>query len=197
MAASEIASAEAFWLLSSGIAAEHAALLFEAIAANHAAEAQSIDIEVVSSGPDSVGMIRDTGYRSCAARTIRRSRTAGSDRRFRGTSKRRDTFAVLAERMRARPELSVRLCLNVRPRSLNEVDGSHAGLHAKCVVVDGENAFIGSANFTEAARLRNNRAGTPAPVAVEGGNGASRLFICAGSRRVIWEVWGTVASRRR
>lgn len=41
------------------------------------------------------------------------------------------------------------------PRSLNESDGSRASLHAKCVVVDGEKAFIGSANFTEAAQLRN------------------------------------------
>jgi phosphatidylserine/phosphatidylglycerophosphate/cardiolipin synthase-like enzyme len=41
------------------------------------------------------------------------------------------------------------------PRSLNEDDGSRASLHAKCVVIDGEKAFIGSANFTEAAQMRN------------------------------------------
>src|ERR1700687_1318000 len=39
--------------------------------------------------------------------------------------------------------------------SLNERDATRASLHAKCVVVDSEKAFIGSANFTEAAQLRN------------------------------------------
>jgi len=43
------------------MAAEHAALLFEAIAADSAAEARSADIEVVSSGPDVAGATRDTG----------------------------------------------------------------------------------------------------------------------------------------
>lgn len=41
------------------------------------------------------------------------------------------------------------------PRSLAEGDGHRASLHAKCVVVDGERSYIGSANFTEAAQLRN------------------------------------------
>ncbi len=41
------------------------------------------------------------------------------------------------------------------PRSLSNSDGSRASLHAKCVVVDGERVHIGSANFTEAAQLRN------------------------------------------
>jgi phosphatidylserine/phosphatidylglycerophosphate/cardiolipin synthase-like enzyme len=41
------------------------------------------------------------------------------------------------------------------PRSLVEVDALRASLHAKCVVVDGERVYIGSANFTEAAQLRN------------------------------------------
>jgi phosphatidylserine/phosphatidylglycerophosphate/cardiolipin synthase-like enzyme len=40
------------------------------------------------------------------------------------------------------------------PRSLDEV-GARASLHAKCVVVDGTRVFIGSANLTEAAQLRN------------------------------------------
>jgi len=41
------------------------------------------------------------------------------------------------------------------PRSLAGGDGPRASLHAKCVVVDGAKAFIGSANLTEAAQLRN------------------------------------------
>jgi phosphatidylserine/phosphatidylglycerophosphate/cardiolipin synthase-like enzyme len=35
----------------------------------------------------------------------------------------------------------------------------HASLHAKCIVVDGQKAFVTSANFTEAAQLRNIEAG--------------------------------------
>jgi len=45
------------------------------------------------------------------------------------------------------------------PRSLMESDVPRASLHAKCVVVDGEKAFIGSANLTEAAQLRNIEVG--------------------------------------
>jgi phosphatidylserine/phosphatidylglycerophosphate/cardiolipin synthase-like enzyme len=45
------------------------------------------------------------------------------------------------------------------PRSMTEGDGPRASLHAKCVVVDGERAFVGSANFTEAAQLRNIEVG--------------------------------------
>ncbi len=41
------------------------------------------------------------------------------------------------------------------PRSLIEGETGRANLHAKCVVADGTRAFIGSANFTEAAQLRN------------------------------------------
>ena len=41
------------------------------------------------------------------------------------------------------------------PRGLASGQTSHASLHAKCVVVDGVKAFIGSANLTEAAQLRN------------------------------------------
>jgi phosphatidylserine/phosphatidylglycerophosphate/cardiolipin synthase-like enzyme len=41
------------------------------------------------------------------------------------------------------------------PRSLIDGDGLRASLHAESVVVDGAKAFIGSANFTEAAQFRN------------------------------------------
>ena len=41
------------------------------------------------------------------------------------------------------------------PRSLAEGESLRASLHAKCVVVGGVKAFIGSANLTEAAQLRN------------------------------------------
>jgi phosphatidylserine/phosphatidylglycerophosphate/cardiolipin synthase-like enzyme len=41
------------------------------------------------------------------------------------------------------------------PRALATADGPRASLHAKCVVVDGRTAFVGSANLTEAAQARN------------------------------------------
>lgn len=41
------------------------------------------------------------------------------------------------------------------PRALAAGNGPRASLHAKCVVVDGRAAFVGSANFTEAAQARN------------------------------------------
>jgi phosphatidylserine/phosphatidylglycerophosphate/cardiolipin synthase-like enzyme len=45
------------------------------------------------------------------------------------------------------------------PRSLGEGDPLRASLHAKCVVVDGERTYVGSANFTAAAQLRNIEVG--------------------------------------
>jgi phosphatidylserine/phosphatidylglycerophosphate/cardiolipin synthase-like enzyme len=45
------------------------------------------------------------------------------------------------------------------PRSLDLAQGERACLHAKCVVVDGEKVFVSSANFTEAAQLRNIEVG--------------------------------------
>jgi phosphatidylserine/phosphatidylglycerophosphate/cardiolipin synthase-like enzyme len=45
------------------------------------------------------------------------------------------------------------------PRSLLADPAERASLHAKCVIVDEERAFITSANFTEAAQERNIEAG--------------------------------------
>ena len=41
------------------------------------------------------------------------------------------------------------------PRSLNPTPTTVSALHAKCVVVDGRQALVTSANFTEAAQTRN------------------------------------------
>ena len=41
------------------------------------------------------------------------------------------------------------------PRSLATVGPAHSALHAKCVVIDGREALVTSANFTEAAQERN------------------------------------------
>jgi len=45
------------------------------------------------------------------------------------------------------------------PRALSSAGAVRASLHAKCLVVDGEVAFLGSANFTEAAQQRNIECG--------------------------------------
>jgi phosphatidylserine/phosphatidylglycerophosphate/cardiolipin synthase-like enzyme len=41
------------------------------------------------------------------------------------------------------------------PRALSSDRVKRAALHAKCVVVDGQEVFVSSANFTEAAQERN------------------------------------------
>jgi len=45
------------------------------------------------------------------------------------------------------------------PRSLDPDPSRRASLHAKCVVADSERSFVSSANFTEAAQLRNIEVG--------------------------------------
>ncbi len=45
------------------------------------------------------------------------------------------------------------------PRSLEIEPAKRASLHAKCIVVDRELAFVSSANFTEAAHTKNIEAG--------------------------------------
>jgi phosphatidylserine/phosphatidylglycerophosphate/cardiolipin synthase-like enzyme len=104
-------------------------------------------------------------------------------------------FKELAERMDQRPELEVRMFLDIRrpphdhsspselvrvfaarfvsrewpgrrlpklyydPRSLEMDFTQRASLHAKCVVVDNEEALVSSANFTQAAQTKNIEAG--------------------------------------
>ena len=45
------------------------------------------------------------------------------------------------------------------PRSLATDNAQRASLHAKCIVVDKEHAFVSSANFTEAAQTKNIEVG--------------------------------------
>jgi len=45
------------------------------------------------------------------------------------------------------------------PRSLDSEQQKRSSLHAKCIVVDGERTFVSSANFTEAAQVRNIEVG--------------------------------------
>lgn len=49
--------------------------------------------------------------------------------------------------------------LYYHPRSLDPTMEKRSCLHAKCVVIDGEKVFVSSANFTEAAQLRNIEVG--------------------------------------
>jgi phosphatidylserine/phosphatidylglycerophosphate/cardiolipin synthase-like enzyme len=57
------------------------------------------------------------------------------------------------------------------PRSLAPEQGKRSSLHARCVVVDRQTALVSSANFTEAAHLRNIEVGT----LVHGAGFAARL----------------------
>jgi phosphatidylserine/phosphatidylglycerophosphate/cardiolipin synthase-like enzyme len=45
------------------------------------------------------------------------------------------------------------------PRSLELDSSKRASMHAKCIVIDRKLAFVSSANFTEAAQLRNIKVG--------------------------------------
>ena len=45
------------------------------------------------------------------------------------------------------------------PRSLTDQGASRSALHSKCVVIDGKEALVTSANFTEAAQERNMELG--------------------------------------
>jgi phosphatidylserine/phosphatidylglycerophosphate/cardiolipin synthase-like enzyme len=184
----EAAAIELSALLSAGLTPEHAALLIDTIAFERSSQPRWADIELVTSGPDMVGGSRDTGVvlRELFASAERRVLIVGF-----AVHQGREVFAVLAERMQQVPELTVRVCLDVRrapgdmtrqdavrrrfverfvrlewpgprlpdlfhdPRSLSAGEGGRASLHAKCVVVDSAKAFIGSANLTEAAQVRN------------------------------------------
>jgi phosphatidylserine/phosphatidylglycerophosphate/cardiolipin synthase-like enzyme len=82
-------------------------------------------------------------------------------RRAPGDTTRSDAFLRrFAERFIEREWPGSRLPdLYYDPRSLAGNETHRASLHAKCVVVDDERAFIGSANFTEAAQMRNIEVG--------------------------------------
>jgi phosphatidylserine/phosphatidylglycerophosphate/cardiolipin synthase-like enzyme len=57
------------------------------------------------------------------------------------------------------------------PRALQVNTTKKASLHAKCIVVDRRVAFVSSANFTEAAQVRNIEAG----VLIQSSHFASKL----------------------
>ena len=108
---SETAATELCSLLSAGFAADHAALLLDAIAAEQSSPARSTLLELVTSGPDAAGGTRDAGVvlREIFATAERRVLIIGF-----AVQQGREVFAVLAQRMRQLPDLAVRLCLDVR-----------------------------------------------------------------------------------
>jgi phosphatidylserine/phosphatidylglycerophosphate/cardiolipin synthase-like enzyme len=72
------------------------------------------------------------------------------------TSKASGILARFATRFREREWPGTRLPeVFYDPRPLAQGEGARATLHAKCVVVDGHTALVGSANLTEAAQQRN------------------------------------------
>ncbi|MBL8793565.1 MAG: phospholipase [Planctomycetia bacterium] len=177
-----------------GMQPQHLALLVDAVrqARSHV-PAKSDLVDLVWTGPETLGITnRDTGvvvrdlFGSAEAEVL----VAGF-----AVYQGRAVFKRLAERMEERPNLRVRLFLNVQrhqgdttltddllrrfvhnfhahewpgqslpelyydPRSLNLEAGKRSSLHAKCIVVDRKVALVTSANFTEAAQMRNIEVG--------------------------------------
>lgn len=149
-------------------------------------------IDLVTSGPEAPGIAnRDTAVvvRELFAHAQKSVLVVGYAV-YQGAS----VFEALAERMATRPELDVKLFLDIArpdkdttaaeiiiskyaqrfrdsqwpkgfrlpqvfydPRSLAE--DKRSSLHAKCVVVDSEQVFVSSANFTKAGQERNIEVG--------------------------------------
>lgn len=180
-------------LTAEGLSSEHLALFLDALASERDARGRAVRVELVTTGPETDGSpARDT-------RIVVRELFRGAEESvlvagyaiYQG----RDVFGALAERMEAKPELRVRMFLDVQrtrgdtsrpsevlrlfahrfrthqwpgqrlpevyydPRSLAPDGAERASLHAKCIVVDERVAFVSSANFTEAAQLRNIEVG--------------------------------------
>lgn len=147
-------------------------------------------VEIVSTGPQVSGAAnRDTGVVVTELfRQAERSVVVAGYAVYQGQK----VFQALATRMNERPELGVRMYLDIQrkagdttmeselvkrfchlfkstqwpngsrfpeiyydPRGVVADRTRAAALHAKCVVVDGEDVFVSSANFTEAAQQRN------------------------------------------
>lgn len=181
-------------LTAEGLSAEHLAFFLDLLASERESRAHLEEaVELVSTGPETSGYpTRDT--RIVVRELFRQAEQSVLVAGY-AVYQGRDVFQALAERMDVRPELTVRMFLDVQrahrdtsapsellrrfaqrfrgqewpgsrlpevyydPRSL-ELDAlKRASLHAKCVVVDERIAFISSANFTEAAQVRNIEVG--------------------------------------
>lgn len=100
-------------------------------------------------------------FRALADRMLIRPRLAvrlclDVSRRPGDTSKASGILERFATRFREREWPGARLPeVFYDPRALAQAESARASLHAKCVVVDGHTALVGSANLTEAAQQRN------------------------------------------
>jgi phosphatidylserine/phosphatidylglycerophosphate/cardiolipin synthase-like enzyme len=187
-------AAELQQLAASGMQTAHLAYVLDAISAERSRNQPIASfVELVWSGPESAQAgTRDTGavVRGMFANALESVLIAGY-----AVYQGKRIFKELADRMDVRPELRVRMFLNITrnyqdgrseaelltlfaraflendwpghrtpevfydPRGLSMEPGSRAALHAKCVVVDDQEALITSANFTEAAQERNIEVG--------------------------------------
>jgi phosphatidylserine/phosphatidylglycerophosphate/cardiolipin synthase-like enzyme len=81
-------------------------------------------------------------------------------RTYGGTSPPSEILRRFAKRFRKHEWPGTRLPdVYYDPRALDPESSKRASLHAKCVVIDERVAFISSANFTEAAQVRNIEVG--------------------------------------
>lgn len=147
-------------------------------------------VEIVTTGPQVSGVAnRDTGVVvSELFRQAGQSVVVAGYAVYQGQK----VFQALAARMNERPDLAVRMYLDIQrkpgdtsmeselvkrfchmfkttqwpngsrlpeiyydPRGVVLDRAKAAALHAKCVVIDGQEVFVSSANFTEAAQQRN------------------------------------------
>jgi hypothetical protein len=181
-------------LYEDGMQPRHLALIAETIARTRAGLPRESDVvDLVWTGPETLGVTnRDTGVvvRNLFGEAETDVLVAGF-----AVYQGRTVFKRLAERMEERPNLRVKLFLDVHrapadtapdtevlqrfadrfraqewpgqrlpelyydPRSLDLEATKRSSLHAKCIVVDRRLAFVTSANFTEAAQLRNIEVG--------------------------------------
>jgi phosphatidylserine/phosphatidylglycerophosphate/cardiolipin synthase-like enzyme len=177
-----------------GMQPQHLALLTETIIRTRARLPQQADlVDLVWTGPETLGVTnRDTGVvvRELFGAAESEVLVAGF-----AVYQGRSVFKRLAERMEVRPDLRVKLFLDVQrhptdtslnsevlrrfvqrfrtqewpgerlpelyydPRSLATDTTKRSSLHAKCIVIDRQVAFVSSANFTEAAQVRNIEVG--------------------------------------
>jgi len=81
-------------------------------------------------------------------------------RRHRDTTKDTELVREFAHRFRTAEWPGTRMPeVYYDPRSLDTDSSKRSSLHAKCIVIDRKLAFVSSANFTEAAQVRNIEVG--------------------------------------
>jgi phosphatidylserine/phosphatidylglycerophosphate/cardiolipin synthase-like enzyme len=181
-------------LAEEGLKGEYLALLAETVIRSRSLRPQEGGlVDLVWTGPEGPGAAtRDTGV---VVRELFSGATESVLIAGYAVHQGRDVFQSLAQRMAERPEVRVRMFLDVQrhstdtsldaellarfahrfrtqewpgerlpelfydPRSLSRDAAKRSSLHAKCVVIDRRVAFVSSANFTEAAQVRNIEVG--------------------------------------